>query len=321
MDNTLSYYKPSGRIGPVFLVVLPAALAVIVLLAVVYQFLVTVIPLVWLGLGVFLVTGLGCNAIAKRAVLWGKCRSPFFGTHVGLAAAVVFILAGHASSFLFYRGVARHHGKDLTVTRYLEIREEVGWTFRRARNRDSLLPDRERTVHLGGKLVYVAWTLELLLAVSFIAAGTRRTAKTPFCEACGRWLIHERILRNYRTDRKGVTALREARSVETLADWFLPDYSPKATVVYRYRQCPKCSDERFLTVRILRAPAPVHDWFRITREEFASIQAVERPKGRSPSPPGRFERLKRRWKRVRRREREWEERERDLERKTRDRYR
>ncbi len=197
-------YSPAG-LGLALLI----ALAGSVLLAILYVWLLRVIPLIYASVVIALGYGWLIGEIAAKAVWYGKLRDrrstlwlAMLGAGAGYYAAWIFWLGSitHESAALFLNPVVL--GRSI-----LGVNEVGTWSF----GREGILG----TQSVNGILLALVWLGEAIAIFGLAAlSASRRAPDFAFCEQCSSWCDKGRLLHSY----GGVSAVELKLRLEQ-KDW------------------------------------------------------------------------------------------------------
>lgn len=236
LARMLPTYSPSGKTGPLALVAVVALAPVGAAAAWLYQFLIELIPLIYLDALLVVGFAFALAMLTHFGLRATKCRSRSVSIIAGLTVAASAVAASHAFAYLnLHHAAAKALGHDvdhLPVAKYLEVRMDMGWSIGRG---GGGLP-------IKGPFVWVMWVIEALGLLVGGVLGGLSIADTPFCEACGQWADKDEI--GVRVPRPSGEALARVKGASQAAH--VLDVTPGQGTVddelkYTLRRCPTCT--------------------------------------------------------------------------------
>ncbi|MCC6573792.1 MAG: hypothetical protein IT462_08375 [Planctomycetes bacterium] len=248
--NTIHKYQPSGRFGLLGLVIAPlTALAAGVGLAYVYQFLIELIPFIYINILLTVLFGVCIGVAAGFALRIGQCRNSMIAIFVAITGGVAGVGAGHQFAYMHkmveYDDAAAAAAKvdpedvwePLTLERYLQWRVDSGWSIGKSNS---------TSTDLSGVTVYVIWAIEALVVCGAAAAMARMMCLRPYCEDCEAWL-QQKTLGVIPSVNPG--PLEQAVKAGDLVGAMTPTQvagSPQR-LTYTLAHCPQCEKTMFLS--------------------------------------------------------------------------
>lgn len=238
----LATYVHSGRCGVLTPIVGLIGVAMAGALGWVYQWLIGVIPLVFLDALLCAGLGLGVGVIGSQVVRFGKCRSGLVGAVIATLLVSAALIVSHYVAYQQAVGA----GNQVSIADYIAAKKSVGWRIGRSKS----------GIPIKGFFVFVIWAIEALAVWFFGIALTTVAAGKPFCESCLRWADQRLVRASTRTPSAAtVAALKSAADMPTLLD--LPEPGPDAggelgadELTYEVKVCPGCGGTATLSVSV-----------------------------------------------------------------------
>jgi hypothetical protein len=246
-------YRPSGKFSPSFVIFALLGAAVAVASAWLYQFLMELIPLIYLN---FLITAgfafllsMGTGAMVHG----GRCRNAF----VAVAAALVIgALTAGATHYFSYQSAlddivdmegldevgAEALAEQVSFGQFIEARVDMGWSFGKVGRSGDGAP-------ISGFFVWLLWGIEGLVLVGAAGFGAFGAARSPFCESCNEWSEDDAAFIFPAPSEETLAQIRSARSVEGLLDVEIEATGmPTQGLLFKPSKCPSCPDNHHLSV-------------------------------------------------------------------------
>jgi len=232
-------YKASGKLGLLSILLVPALLTGVAMLAWLDSLLLRKVPIIYAG--VFIAAGFAVAVgFAVALVVWtGKCRNMLAGVAIGLVAGVVAVAAGHYWNYVETVGAA---GQPITLAEYFKVKAATGWRLGRAKS----------GIPITGFWVYAIWTIEALATLIAGVIGGVGASDSPFCEACDTWADKSKKT----VDLPGLSdaslaAAKAATEFEQLVTLPLSEIKPSPRrLAFVVKGCPKCDQCMFLNVLV-----------------------------------------------------------------------
>jgi hypothetical protein len=240
----LARYKPSGEVSASFWPRLLVSLVGAVLLAGIYEFLLFLVP--WIYVTVLIVLGFGfaLSMLGIMLVDAGKCRSTPLAVGSTMVISLVGLIASYGWNYRRFLSAALAANPDLTfsdvgvqaVPVWLSARIESGWLINHEA-RDGLF------------FVGTMWALEAIIVLGMSVILLLAEPARPFCEACSEWTKSEG-LGLPGVGRGEVEALLEKGDLRTLVQLEpTAESAPDQTrMVLSRSYCARCTDTAFLSV-------------------------------------------------------------------------
>jgi hypothetical protein len=236
----LETYKPSGQVGAMCLLMAAPLVAAGMAAAWLYQFLIEVIPIIYVDWALVFGFAFLLGAMCQRGLMAGRCRNAFAGGAVGTAVGVAAVIAGH---YFAYLDTAAALGRPVSFAEYLRLRMDTGWSIGHVGSSSSA------ALPIKGLFVWVVWALEGGLIVFGAVKGAAGVAALPFCESCGRWADRkdaELTVSRLTPDTPGRVA--NAQDVDDLLD-ARAGGAAEQSLAYRLCNCPACGKLPTVSVR------------------------------------------------------------------------
>lgn len=186
------YYEPSGEVTAAGLAAgAGGGLAVGVVLAFAYSYLIRYVPIAQVNVLCTLGYGAGLGAAVGLLTKWGKMRN----NAVGLLTAVVVSAASYYFSWAVWLSILLSGGEESVSSITVALNPSVSWeVLQRINETGTWSLGRSKAPFAGGALWFV-WAAEALmvLVVAPLVAWRFQTA-APFCEPCQTWCDEERGL-------------------------------------------------------------------------------------------------------------------------------
>jgi hypothetical protein len=247
MQTSLQRYTPSGAFRLSLVVYAVGGLLGAVLLAGLYEFLLDLIPFVYINLLLTLGFGFGLAFMGSLVIKSAHCRN----RGIALVLALVIGGTGLAASYGWgYRRalstVAEQYAnttvlelaQEISVTAWLEARMEHGWTLR---NSD-----------VNGGLVVFIWVIEALVILGFALTVGVSEAAEPYCERCQRWTESQGTGLQGLTSADVQPLLDRGDLAAVLALQERADTDAAVRIQLLRNYCPQCSETAYLTVNEVR---------------------------------------------------------------------
>ncbi|MDH3583740.1 MAG: hypothetical protein OER86_05955 [Phycisphaerae bacterium] len=249
-------YKPSGKFR-FSIFGLTAALAVVgVALGWVYQWLIDVVPWIYLSVVITLGFGLLLFLGAGWVTRLGRCRNVALAILVAVIAGLLVTAATYYHAYTIFlddamaaenipaeqRAVAT---EQFPFRDYLKFRVETGWSIGRpGRDGSSGMP-------IKGVFVYLVWLIEAGILVGGAALGAVGAARQPYCESCDEWTEADLLtVALPQPEPDTVERVKTATSVDQLLSVpIAPSPDEASSLVYSLSGCPRCENSAFLTVK------------------------------------------------------------------------
>ena len=232
-------YKASGKLGLLSILLVPALLTGVALLAWLDAFLLRKVPMTYAD--VFIAAGFAVAVgFAVALVVWtGKCRNLPAGVAIGLVTGVVAVAAGH---YWNYAETAAAGGQPITFAEYFKMKAATGWRLGRAKN----------GIPIAGFWVYAIWTIEALATLIAGVIGGVGASDSPFCEACDAWADKTKKTVELPGLSEGSLAVAKAATeFEQLVTLPLSEIKPSARrLALVVKGCRKCDQCEFLNVLV-----------------------------------------------------------------------
>jgi hypothetical protein len=256
-------YEASGRFGVQVLPAVLVCLAVGVGLAWVYQWLIDLIPFIYVNVLLTVGFGLVLAFLIVTALRKGKNRSRALTFAVAVAVPLVAVAASFWWAYQFalpdlYESLVEEGKRQkaevvsreefdglFTFDDWRQLRVETGWTVGR-------VTSSSNGPALSGFLVYVMWLIEAGILVGICLFGALFQSQEPYCERCDVWQTAETLGPWMEVD--GTTlrrAIREERLDPLLAPVPAPNGSPEHGA-FVLSDCPRCGKNPFLDVAVIR---------------------------------------------------------------------
>ena len=258
-------YKPSGGVGFATWLLLIVGLVITAVLALVYQYLLELIPYIYLNALMTLGLGIAIGTIAAFIITKGHCRSLVVGTLIGLALATV----GLGTKFVGQYYTARSAGLEFleatneisdeerplviaafkdsyTLQAHLQDRIDDGWVLGRGNNNNG--------AGMGGWLVYLVWLIEAGIIFYFAWTMSRGAAKQPYSEKMNLWADEsESVMMLPITSDEMVSKIQAATSVDELLEIPIPKTDESAKLAqYIVNSIPgQEMEDAYLTVKTI----------------------------------------------------------------------
>lgn len=228
----LMTYKPSGRFSPSVVMLLPLLLAIAIGTAWLYEFLIRLIPLIFLDCLICVGYAGLLTFLTDYALRLAKVRNVPVALVVGLVVGLSGFLAAHYFGYLF--DTAPVPG-GMSIAEYVKARVQQGFTIGK----------RSSKTTLDGWVVYAIWGIEACIIVGGGAIGGLTAAQTAFCERCGLWA--SQTLAELVIPRPGAEAIQSVRQATTVTDALAVEPTPVGSgadgksLHYTVKGCPGCS--------------------------------------------------------------------------------
>ncbi len=258
-------YKPSGRVGPVTLLLTLGGILIAIILAYFYQLLLDWIPLIYINFLLTLGAGFALGMIGSFVVYTGHCRNQLVGGLVGVLLATSFI----GAKFWFqYRSILNQStdiviaengipadqwaevrkvlATDLTFSKHIEFRVEQGWQLGRAGGGGG--------APMAGAFVYLVWLVEAGVLLFPGVSMSVRAASQPYSEPKNAWADEEEIVMTLPINEpEMVSRIRTAGSVDELLEIPIPKSDESSQfAIYRVNSVPgEEMEDAYLSVDLL----------------------------------------------------------------------
>jgi hypothetical protein len=247
MQTTLPRYAPSGAFSPVVFVYALGGLIGSVLLAGLYEFLIDLIPFIYLNALIALGFGFGVGMVGAMVIKGGHCRN----RAVALVVALLIGGGGLAASYGWgYRRtlseLASQSGdatvlqlaQEVSIGTYLDARIQNGWSV--------------RSSTIDGFGVMAIWGIEALIVLGLGLLVTMGASTEPYCEPCRAWTSNEdtKLKGLTREDAQPLLDKGDLAGVISLSD--RPDADSAVRIELKRSFCPKCANTAFLSVKEVR---------------------------------------------------------------------
>lgn len=256
-------YKPSGGIGILTWPLFVLGLAIVVGLAFVYQFLLELIPFIYVNALLTWGMGIGIGVISAFIIKTGHCRNVALAMLIGLALATT----GLSAKYLWQFRAAVVEGRQWLETtdeisdenrplviaafeenynlqEHLQERVETGWSIGRGQN----------GAPVGGVLVYLVWLIEAGVVFYFAWTMSRAAVKEPYSEKMNLWADEaEMVMVLPITSDEMVSKIQSATSVDELLEIPIPKTDQSAKLAqYIVNSIPgKEMEDAYLTVNTI----------------------------------------------------------------------
>jgi hypothetical protein len=245
------YYRHSGH-TPVGSLLLAGTLGVVagIVLAVVYAYLIEVVPFIKLRFLATMGFGAGVGAVTAAIAKGGKVRS----TAVVLALVGVVTLVAYYFAWVFWLKLVlaepfARSGVQLTVTRLVTRPDAFFRLIGIVYENGTWAASKSDTEATKGTMLGIVWAIEAasIFGCAFLVAVPMVRAQM-FCERCNRWCGKPAALRNVAPQNPAElrTAL-EARQWARVAA--LPDGGPPHFCTLELHGCSTCNNLYALSVR------------------------------------------------------------------------
>ena len=257
-------YKPSGGVGFTTWLLLIVGVVITAVLAYIYQYLLELIPYIYLNALMTLGLGIAIGTISAFIITKGHCRSLVVGTLIGLVLATV----GLGAKFVGQYYTARSAGLEFLETTnefseeerpfviaafkekytfliHLEDRIDAGWALGRRNNNGA---------PVGGWLVYLVWLVEAGIIFYFAWTMSRGAARQPYSEKMSLWADEaESVMMLPITSDEMVSKIQAATSVDELLELPIPKTDESAKLAqYIVNSIPgQEMEDAYLTVKTI----------------------------------------------------------------------
>lgn len=264
----LSRYEPSGRVSPLFFIVVPFGAAAVVAMAAAYEWLLIFLPVKFM---VVLLGVVGGICAAAGATYWtvrlGRARSLGAASLLGLGLGGLFVVATFVAAWAMHpQGRAAGVGAGQFFD---EVRQQGVQVFGRRAGTPSGPTPASPAGQTGGQsaaptsgaggglrikgwMLTTLWVFEGLVLVGAGFGGGGIAATRPFCETCGRWALKSR----WKFECKGVSegSVTVVKGAQHFGGLLEVSGEPargqgKQTLEYTIRACP-CGEVATLFVRL-----------------------------------------------------------------------
>ncbi len=196
MRPPIPTYKPSGSLNiSVFLYFLLALFAGI-LVSWFYQWLVSIIPFIYINVVITIVFGVALGGLGYLAFKYGHSRNQTLNLVLGVPLALLPLATTYYWQYLRLitdvaeaeeMGVSPDVGVATFIKdfpEYANLRKEAGWSISKGSSASG------RTIN--GNFVYVVWGIEALIVTGGTLLIISGVTRTPYCEGCKRWCDAEK---------------------------------------------------------------------------------------------------------------------------------
>ena len=257
-------YKPSGGVGFATWLLLIIGIVITAVLAYIYQFLLELIPYIYLNALMTLGLGIAIGTISAFIITKGHCRSLVVGTLIGLVLATVCLGAKFYAQYYTARAagleflestnefsdeerplVIAGFKEGYTIQMHLEDRIDAGWALGRGNN---------NAQGMGGWLVYLVWLIEAGIIFYFAWTMSRGAAKQPYSEKMNLWADEaESVMMLPITNDEMVSKIQAATSVDELLEIPIPKTDESAKLAqYIVNSIPgQEMEDAYLTVKTI----------------------------------------------------------------------
>lgn len=256
-------YKPSGGIGFLTWPLFALGLLIVVGLAFVYQFLLDVIPFIYVNALLTVGMGIAIGAISAFIIKLGHCRNFAMAMLMGVVLATAGLGAKYLWQFRsdliegrqWLESTAEISDEDrplaiavfeesYNLEAHLQERVDTGWSIGRGNN----------GAPIGGWLVYLVWLIEA--GIVFYCAWTmaKSAVKEPYSEKMRMWADEsEMVMTLPITDDEMVAKIQSATSVDELLEIPIPKTDQSAKLAqYIVNSIPgQEMEDAYLTVNTL----------------------------------------------------------------------
>jgi hypothetical protein len=232
----LPKYQPSGAFGMLTPFAAIALIVVSVGVAWLYQFLVDLIPFIYLNGIILIGYAILLSAAGAFTFKAAKLRNKQLGALGGGLAAVFGVLASHYFAYSIMTDGSVPFGQ------YITDRTDAGWTIGKS---GSGIP-------IKGIFVWVVWVIEGLILLFGGVAGGMIAAGSPFCEKCGRYA--DRVEGTIKVESPApamVEMVRKATTVREVMSAQGGGGGQHDRLEYEVRGCPTCDGLNTLSVKFL----------------------------------------------------------------------
>jgi hypothetical protein len=235
----LPKYTPSGKVSPLLALAVPVLLFVAIVSAILYEVLVTLIPLIYVEWLILLFYSVGLGYLIKLALRLTKVRNASVGGIVGVSVGLTALLSAWGFTYLAWR-VSQPADAPVGLLDCLNQLSATGWTLGR---HGSGIP-------IKGIFVYLIWLIEAAVILFITLGGGFEGGSTPFCEQCSVSATKkDRTFLVPGLSPETIESLTKAEDLEALLTPALSDIkASESGVEYAVRKCPRCSALGFLTL-------------------------------------------------------------------------
>ena len=243
MAHALPTYRPSGSFNALVLPLAVLALLPGALLALAYQWLVHVIPFVYLNLLVMLGFAAALGLLVSQVVHWARCRNRAVAVLLGIVVATTALAASYGWDYRSTIGRVAAAHPELTTAQiraeydfasHLGARQEAGWKVKSSTFR--------------GTGVLLVWAVEALATLGLVVIMAWGSVGTPFCERCGRWTTKRELTIAGRS-RDDLEPLLARGDLDATVDLQPPvEAAPWPALRLSGSLCPGCRECGFLSV-------------------------------------------------------------------------
>lgn len=225
-------YKPSGKFGLLSLPLLGIGIALVVLLAFIYQFAIYWIPFIYINVLLTIGMGIAIGVISSLVVTYGRIRS----VTIGCSIAIFLVLACLSAKFGFqYLQSINEYQDHIRETQALTPEQDAGlfqtvltgYSFTDHINERTEEGWRIGRITAGfpitGPFVYLIWLIEAGIVVFCAWTGAHTAASVPYNESVNQWADEEDIVMTLPiTNYKMVQQIRSATTVDELLSIPIP---------------------------------------------------------------------------------------------------
>jgi hypothetical protein len=247
MQSSIQHYAPSGAFRFSIAIYAVGGLLGAILFAGLYEFLLDLIPFVYVSFMLTLGFGFGLAFMASMIIKSAHCRNR------AIAAVLALVIGGTGLAASFGWGYRRalsaaveqypdttvlQLAQEVSVMEWMNVRMENGWTIR---NSD-----------LTGGFVVFVWIVEALVVLGMALMVGASEAGEPYCERCQLWTESQNagIPGLSKADVQPLLDRGDLAAVLSLPEPTGGDAAVRIKLVRNH--CPQCAETAYLTVSEIR---------------------------------------------------------------------
>ncbi|MCO4781395.1 MAG: hypothetical protein KC646_03670 [Candidatus Cloacimonetes bacterium] len=247
MNQKSLYYKPSGSIGPVAIVLsVVFGLIASLILGTLYGYMIYYLPFIYFNFIIVILYGFGVGSATGIGAKFGKARN---STVLGLIALCIGVLS-------FYFGwVSWMHA--LTEQNVLKVDLIAVFSKFNPSHVYSMASDIAQTGAWSifgwtpkGFSLYLVWGVESLMIIFLTVVAAVVIIDEPFCERCNTWIQEDSTISPYPfiEDEENYKASLEKEGVELVLNQAKLETSEAKFSEYQLFVCKMCNSNQMLTV-------------------------------------------------------------------------